>query len=115
MSTLVNLVKIIMGRRSRLEILASILEAISEGIRKPTRIMYSTNLSWLPTQRYLTLLVERGLLNESKYKRRKVYDVTEAGKRFLHHLDQARAELAEVAVERLETLEVKEIAGLTRS
>ncbi len=105
----------IMVRRSSLEILASMLEAVSEGVRKPTRIMYSVNLSWLPTQRYLTLLVEKGLLKESKYKSRNVYDITEAGKRFLHHLNQAKMELAEGTIERPETPEIKEVENVTRS
>ena len=57
--------------------------------------MYRTSLSWLPIRRHLTLLVEKGFLKESSTKGRKVYDITESGKRFLKHIHLAKKELAE--------------------
>ena len=87
-----------MPRRSLLTIYAGILEAVSEGVRKPTRIMYRTNLSWLPVQRHLTLLVEKEFLKESNCKSRKVYDITEAGRTFLRHINLVKKELTEGSI-----------------
>ncbi|MHA2069350.1 MAG: winged helix-turn-helix domain-containing protein, partial [Candidatus Thorarchaeota archaeon] len=51
-------------RRSKLEIILTILSAVKQGVDKPTRIMYAANMSWKPVQRMLTHLVEQGLLLE---------------------------------------------------
>ena len=51
-------------RSSKLEIILSILTAVRGGKEKPTRIMYAVNLSWKPTQRILSSLVDQGLLEE---------------------------------------------------
>ena len=71
-------------RRSRLEIILGILAAIKGGVDKHTRIMYAVNLSWKPTQRMLSDLVEQGLLEvrmaSGLSKRR--YFITERG---AHH------------------------------
>jgi len=81
-------------RRSKLEIRLKILEAVREGVDKPTRIMYAANLSWKPTQRILSKLVEQCLVaeeraTESKKSRRR-YVVTEKGQAVLDYFDEAR-------------------------
>ena len=53
-------------RRSRFEIYANILSVVRSGISQPTRIMYTTNLSWLPLNQILAQLVSQGLLEEYK-------------------------------------------------
>jgi predicted transcriptional regulator len=81
-------------RRSKLEIVLSILTAVRDGVDKPTRIMYAANLSWKPTQRILGSLVEQGLLmetGETGSKRSKVkYGITEKGANVLRYFDRAK-------------------------
>ena len=43
-------------RRSKLEVYLDVLWTIKNGTRKPTRIMYESNLSWKPLQRTLDSL-----------------------------------------------------------
>lgn len=82
------------SRRSKLEIVLSVLSAIREGEDKPTRIMYAANMSWNPTQEVLAELVEEGLvkIRESvgkKTKRR--YDITEKGLNVINYFEGAKA------------------------
>lgn len=82
-------------RRSKLEIMLSVLSVVRDGVDKPTRIMYATNLSWNPAQEVLSRLVEEGLLgvyDEPSQKRsRKRYHVTERGLHVLNYLKGAEA------------------------
>ena len=79
-------------RRSRLEIILSILSAVREGMDKPTRIMYAANLSWKPIQKILSNLVEQGLLEmrmtSGLSKRR--YVITEKGVNTLDYFERAK-------------------------
>ena len=80
-------------RRSRLEITLTILSAIMDGVDKPTRIMYAANMSWRPTQRILSHLVEQGLIMEvpntkGKQSRRR-YQITEKGEKVLDYFDRS--------------------------
>lgn len=81
-------------RRSKLDIVLNVLSAVMEGIDKPTRIMYSANLSWRPTQKILASLVEQGLLHEIedlKSKRsKKKYGITEKGVNVLRYFEGAK-------------------------
>jgi len=85
------------GRRSRLEIILSILSAVREGKEKPTRIMYAANLSWKPTQKMLSNLVEQGLIEmriaPGASNRR--YIITERGAKMLDYFEKAREMLPE--------------------
>ena len=38
-------------RRSKLEIMLTVLRAVNDGETKPTKIMYASNMSWNLTQR----------------------------------------------------------------
>ena len=81
-------------RRSRLEIILTILSAIMDGVDKPTRIMYAANMSWKPVQRMLSHLVEQGLLLEvlntgSKQSKRR-YQITEKGESILDYFEKAK-------------------------
>jgi len=80
-------------RRSRLEILLEILSAVSNGVNKPTRIMYSTHLSWRPVQEILRSLVDRGLLQEMERtgskRTKKEYTITEKGENVLRYYKDA--------------------------
>jgi predicted transcriptional regulator len=51
-------------RRSKLEVYLDVLWTIKNGTRKPTRIMYDSNLSWKPLQRTLSSLMRQALIEE---------------------------------------------------
>jgi predicted transcriptional regulator len=51
-------------RRSKLEVYLDVLWTIKNGTRKPTRIMYESNLSWKPLQRTLNSLLTQELITE---------------------------------------------------
>ena len=80
-------------RRSRLEIILSILSAVRDGVDKPTRIMYKVGMSWRPTQRLLSSLVEQGLLeliiNKESRQSKKRYVITEKGAKMLDYFYDA--------------------------
>jgi len=68
-----------------------ILSAIKGGMDKPTRIMYASNLSWKPTQKVLSNLMEQGLLEMRITPRlsRKRYIITEKGIDVLDYFEKA--------------------------
>lgn len=70
-------------RRSKLEILLTVLRTVKSGVDKPTRIMYAANMSWNPTQRVLKKLVSEGHLEvieePSVLRAKKRYVITEKG------------------------------------
>jgi len=76
-------------RRSRLDIYAEILEVIStrRAITK-THISYHANLSFRQVQKYLSFLLEWGLIREVKLENRSTYEITEKGKLFLESFTQ---------------------------
>jgi len=49
-------------KRSKIEQIRDVLEAVGQGEEKPTRIMYNTNMSWVPLMRLLENLVDQGLI-----------------------------------------------------
>jgi len=80
-------------RRSRLEIILTILTNIRNGIDKPTRIMYAANMSWRPVQKILSTLMEQGLIemriNTKSRQSRKQYVIKEKGINLLDYFDKA--------------------------
>jgi predicted transcriptional regulator len=72
------------GNRTRVEILASILQVASKGALK-THIMYKANLSHRQLEKYLAFLEERGLLVEGidEDLGNRMYRITERGFDFL--------------------------------
>jgi len=84
-------------RRSKLEIIISVLDAVRCGSDKPTRIMYAANLSWRNAKKVLESLVKHGLLTESSGSGRskKRYALTEKGHGVLDYIEGSR-ELIEV-------------------
>ena len=71
--------------RSRLSIVVSILEVIASGEERPTRIMYGANLSYDRLQKYLSSLVEMGLVKEEYTKSGSRYRLTPQGYEFLRN------------------------------
>jgi len=80
-------------RRSKLEIMLTVLSAVRDGEEKPTKIMYASNLSWVPTQRMLSEMVDQGLLIRREYPERKRsrtrYAISEKGLRILRYFEKA--------------------------
>ena len=69
-----------MNRRSRFEIYMDIMMALADGHKNPTRLMYTTNLSWAPLQECLKTLITQELVIESDHSsNRKVYSLTHKG------------------------------------
>ena len=80
-------------RRSKLDIVLSVLSAVRDGADKPTRIMYAANLSWRPTKKIIASLVEQGLLaefeNTASKRSKKMYEVTEKGLNIIRYFKDA--------------------------
>lgn len=69
-----------MKYRSRTDIVAAILEIAADGVIK-TRIMYKAFLSFPQLKEYLSILIERELLEYDEEER--IYITTDKGKQFL--------------------------------
>ena len=71
----------------------SVLSTVKEGVDKPTRIMYATNVSWNSLQEVLSGLVRQELLREIEVPRnkrsRRRYEVTEKGVNVLAYFEGA--------------------------
>jgi predicted transcriptional regulator len=80
-------------RRSKLDIILSVLSTVKEDVDKPTRIMYATNLSWNPLKEVLSSLMKQELLREIEVPRikrsRRRYEVTEKGVNALTYFEGA--------------------------
>lgn len=72
-----------MTRRSQMEIMMDILEAVSDRKFKPTHIMYRANLPWTRLQMHLNLLISQGLLEESEMGKTTTYTITMRGSEVL--------------------------------
>ena len=85
------------NRRSRLEIHLDVLYTIRKGVKKPTQIMYGSNLSYKPLKRVLNSLLRQGLVMEiepidPKDRRTNVcYNLTQKGENVLNYFNKARA------------------------
>ena len=82
------------SRRSRFEIYIDILASINAGCRKPTKIMHTANLSWVPMCEMLDNLQEQGLIEknlpDNKDNRVKaLYEVTNRGLKVLRYYRRA--------------------------
>lgn len=74
----------IVSNRSRVEILASILNVAGHGTLK-THIMYKANLSHRQLEKYLAFLESNGMLHETVNEMgTRVYQVTDKGIEFLN-------------------------------
>jgi len=72
-------------KRSRLEVYLDVLHAINDGLDKPTRIMYGTNLSWKTLQEILVSMVDQELISVNSKKRSKRYSILPKGIRALQY------------------------------
>ena len=82
-------------RRSKLDIMMTVLGAIRDGVDKPTRIMYTANMSWNSTQKIFEDLLEQDLIfvtEEPGLKRaKKRYHITEKGLNVLLYFEGAKS------------------------
>lgn len=74
-----------MARRSRLEIYFDLLKVVERGVDKPTRIMYSVNLSWKTLQDILSVLISKNFIREERIKSSKRYRITDKGRSALSY------------------------------
>jgi len=72
-----------------MDIIASILESATSGVKK-TRIMYKAALNFRQLQRYLPLLIKRGLINYAETNKGAVYKTTEKGRDFLKKYEELK-------------------------
>jgi predicted transcriptional regulator len=78
-----------MVRRSRLELCFDVLAVVDQGVYKPTRIMYKTNLSWTTLHEVFDTLVNGGFIQEETYNNKKRYSITDKGRRALMYHRQS--------------------------
>ena len=82
-------------RRSKFEIYIDILTHIRSGVNLPTRIMYSSNLSWKPLCQVLDSLANQGLIEEDEgvdgdKRTKRTYRITEKGDNVLRYFNRAK-------------------------
>jgi predicted transcriptional regulator len=70
-------------RRTRIDVICSILAALEHGELKPTPLMYKANLSHELLKKYVSELITAGLIVEFHTKRGKTYSLTEEGVLYL--------------------------------
>ena len=80
-------------RRSKLDIILTVLKSIQGGMDKPTRIMYAANMSWNSTQKIFADLLRQELIyitEEQGAKRaKKRYHLTDKGMNVLDYFQGA--------------------------
>ena len=74
-----------MKKRDRLQVIHDILHAIREknGKIRPTHILYKSNLSSQMMDDYLTELIGKGFVIETRQKQGKTYSLTDKGFEYL--------------------------------
>ena len=86
-------------RRSKLDIQLEVLKTVREGVDKPTRIMYATNMSWNPVRKILDRLVDGEfvsvIIDNSGNRSKRRYEITEKGVSVINYLEGAK-ELVEI-------------------
>lgn len=87
------------GRRSKLEITCDILNVISKGAEKPTRIMQLANVTWDDLIMYLESLIRNQLLSRQAEGKRVTYSLTHRGSSLLNHYVNLKKEAAPLGLE----------------
>ena len=76
-------------KRSKLQICFKVLDVIMKGTTKPTRIMYSANVSWNNIMGVLMVLTSQGLIKVTRMGDSRRYTLTEKGLEALTHYKMA--------------------------
>jgi len=75
-------------RRSKFQISIEVLEAVSKGEYRPTRLMYACNLSWSSMKDIMGLLETKGYIEDlSSDGKRKQLGITGKGTEILGYFD----------------------------
>ncbi len=79
-------------KRSKLDIVYDMLRAIEDkgGKILPTHLLYKSNLSHQRMKLYLDELKQRNLLAEGESKGKKVYELTDEGRKFVQNYKQMK-------------------------
>ena len=73
-------------RRSKLKMSIEVLETISQGEHRPTRLMYACNLSWSSMKNVLGILEAKGYIEDlSRDGKRKHLSMTREGTEILNY------------------------------
>jgi predicted transcriptional regulator len=80
-------------RRSRLDIIAEILDAAIEGAVK-TRIMYKVSVNFVQFNEYVKFLLKARLINVARNKKRTIYKTTGKGRLLLRRFKEAEKMLS---------------------
>ena len=75
-------------RRSSLKIYIDVLRTIRGGEKIPTRIMFRTNVSWVPLMKMLEYLISQDLVRRKEESKRRRYVITEKGKKALTYFNE---------------------------
>ena len=79
-------------KRTKLDIVYDMLRAIEDKGGKiiPTHLLYKSNLSHQRMKLYLDELKQRNLIAEGESKGKKVYELTDEGRRFIQNFKQMK-------------------------
>ncbi|WP_297513648.1 winged helix-turn-helix domain-containing protein [Thermococcus sp.] len=82
-------------RRSRVEIIADILESANGKGATKTQIVYRANLNFKLATNYIRYLLQKGYLIEAIEGNRRIYRVTDKGRTFLRSFSTIYRELGD--------------------
>jgi len=79
-------------KRNKLDIIYDMLRAIEGkgGKIKPTHLLYKSNLSHQRMKLYINELKDRKLIEEAQVKKKKMYALTDDGRKFLQRFKQMK-------------------------
>jgi predicted transcriptional regulator len=96
------------GRRSKLEVTCDILDVISKGTEKPTRIMQLANVTWDDLIMYLEALMRNQLLSRHVHGKRVTYSLTVDGSMLLDHYLKLKKQAAPLHLETISKERISE-------
>jgi predicted transcriptional regulator len=86
----------VMKNRSRTDLIASILEITSSGGASKTKIMYGAFLSYMQLKGYLSLLLEKDLIEYQNREQPSSFRTTDKGMHFLQIYNQINELIATI-------------------
>jgi predicted transcriptional regulator len=101
------------ARRSKLEITCDILNVISRGTEKPTRIMQLANVTWDDLIMYLEALMRNQLLSRQVDGKRVTYSLTGRGSSLLNHYLKLKQEASPLRLENITRVRISKAMTYT--
>jgi predicted transcriptional regulator len=75
-----------------------VMAKLGEGPKSPTKLMYTTNLSWTSLQETLNVLIEKGLAQETQHSyRKRLYTLTSKGTELMTRYKDFLKEIIQIA------------------